>query len=117
MSAPINHVTLRQLAAEHLRENGELYSPFIGVEFPSTEFDEYCNKVEDVVGAVWGGELEVSALSTRLEMPVWIYEVDKPILKMGEQFESSMCAPLKITYHRHYYSLGEHYNSVDDASK
>jgi OTU domain-containing protein 6 len=116
MATPINHVSLRQLAADHLRANADQYAPFIGVDYPSTEFDDYCTKVEDVAGAVWGGELEVSALSSRLEMPVWVYEVDKPILKMGENFESCACAPLKITYHRHYYSLGEHYNSVDDLA-
>lgn len=86
------------------------------MESGTKEFEDYCRLVEDATGAEWGGHLEASALSACLEMPIWVYEVDKPIVKMGEEFESSVCRPLRVTYHRHYYSLGEHYNSVMDVT-
>ena len=31
---------------------------------------------------------------------------------MGDQFGNEEKAPLQLSYHRHAYGLGEHYNSV-----
>jgi hypothetical protein len=74
--------------------------------------------------------------ATYLQVPIVVHSADAPELKMGEEFERD---PLQLTYvaadpllfvcslslvhappyattigrfHRHYYALGEHYNSV-----
>jgi hypothetical protein len=31
---------------------------------------------------------------------------------MGEQFEAEGRTPVRVSFHQHYYALGEHYNSV-----
>ena len=105
---------LRLRAAQHLREHADEFAPFIGVDPGSSEFDQYCHKVESVIDAEWGGQVEIRALSASLERQIHIYDSTTPLLVMGEDFSDKY--PLKVTYHRHYYSLGEHYNSVERIS-
>ena len=59
-----------------------------------------------------GGQVEIMALCASLRRPIWIYCSDRvqPIIKMGEPYGD--LNPLRISYHKHYYTLGEHYNSV-----
>jgi hypothetical protein len=47
-----------------------------------------------------------------------IFSADSPVLKMGDE-EGKKCSnvPLKLAYHRHFYALGEHYNSVAPVVK
>jgi len=92
-----------------LRAHADDFSPFLGLEAGSPEFLEYCAKVESVAGAEWGGQVELRALAACLERQIHVYDSTAPLLVMGEEFTGP---PLKVTYHRHYYSLGEHYNSV-----
>ena len=63
--------------------------------------------------AEWGGQIELRALAVCLERQIHIYDASTGVLVMGEQFDAFNA--LKVTYHRHYYSLGEHYNSVERA--
>lgn len=85
---------------------------YVGLE--GDEFEQYCNKVASYDGAEWGGQVEIQALCACLQRSIWIYSADThaPILKMGSFDE---CPPLRISYHRQYYALGEHYNSVTDT--
>jgi hypothetical protein len=39
-----------------------------------------------------------------------VHEADKQPVNMGEEFAAD--AVIHLSYHRHAYSLGEHYNSV-----
>ena len=85
-------------------------------------FDLYCRKMEDSSGVEWGGQLEIRAISDVLHIPVYIYDANAPVLKMGEEYlytnssggDSSdiVNRVINLTFHRHYYSLGEHYNSA-----
>ena len=85
--------------------------------------------MEDSSGVEWGGQLEIRAISDILHIPVYIYDANAPVLKMGEEYlytnntgssnsdsssDSSDIAKrvINLTFHRHYYSLGEHYNSA-----
>lgn len=73
-------------------------------------YKAYCDAVESEKSAVWGGQTELSALAASLDVCIWVYEMGVPVLKMGEgEIKGS---PLRVSYHRHYYALGEHYNSV-----
>lgn len=93
-----------------MRSYPDRYAPFIDLEGDGNDYQLYCDKVESSIDAIWGGHVEVSAICAQLQITIWIYEADKPIIRMGEEYNTT--PPLKIAYHRHYYSLGEHYNSV-----
>ena len=59
--------------------------------------------------AVWGGECELKAISTVLKSPIQIYQASGPLRVIGEGYTDD---PLMLSYHRHEFSLGEHYNAV-----
>jgi OTU domain-containing protein 6 len=109
----LDFVGLRQLAASTIREAEADFAPFLGIEAGSVEFSEYIRKVESVQDAEWGGQLELRAMATGLRRPIWVYDSSAPVLKMGEEFSCTEEPPIKVVYHRHYLSLGEHYNSVE----
>ena len=76
----------------------------------------YCQllptKVEKT--AEWGGQLELRALCHVLQTPIVVYSsTQKPVTMDGAGFTQGKA--LKLTYHEHYYTLGEHYNSVEPA--
>jgi OTU domain-containing protein 6 len=74
-------------------------------------------------GAEWGGQFEIQALSKSLKKQIHIIQAlskslkkqihiiqaNSPLLKIGEEF---LGEPLRISYHKHAFGLGEHYNSV-----
>jgi len=60
LSSSHTFVTLRKEAADYMRAHQEDFAPFLGLE--GLEYLSYCDKVADVAGAEWGGQLEVRAL-------------------------------------------------------
>eukprot|EP00794_Sanderia_malayensis_P019247 gene19247-21175_t len=106
--------TLRSMTASQMRDRKDEFLPFMvhastGEPYTSDEFYEYC---EDLEGTnAWGGHLEIQALSKALKVTVEIFQANSPVLKIGEDF-SDDSNTIRISYHRHAYGLGEHYNSV-----
>lgn len=104
---------LRKNVANYVRQNKEDFMPFM--TNPDTfemltneEFEEYCDKIENT--KVWGGQLEIRALSNCLKCSITVIQATGPgSIDQGTEFEGP---PLIITYHRHMYRLGEHYNST-----
>ncbi|XP_013168380.1 PREDICTED: OTU domain-containing protein 6B-like [Papilio xuthus] len=104
---------LRKQTSNYIRENKEDFMPFLS--HPETcdmltdgEFEEYCEKI--VNSKVWGGQIEIRALSNNLKCPISIIQATGPSsIEQGEEFEGPS---LVITYHRHMYRLGAHYNST-----
>ncbi|KAF9809470.1 hypothetical protein SFRURICE_020767 [Spodoptera frugiperda] len=104
---------LRESAAKYIRQHKGDFLPFM--THPDTfemltdeDFEEYCDKLENT--KVWGGQLEVRALSNSLQCPITIIQATGPgSIDQGDEYEKP---PLIITYHRHMYGLGEHYNST-----
>ena len=76
-------------------------------------FRNYCARVEST--ADWGGHAELLALVHVLSKPIYVHSMDAPVLVMGEEYVGS-ALPLQVTYHKHQYALGEHYNSTAEAS-
>lgn len=109
---------LRKNVANYIREHKDDFIPFMSN--PDTfemltddEFEEYCSKIENT--KVWGGQLEIRALSNFLKCPISVLQASGPnSIDQGTEFEGT---PLVITYHRHMYRLGEHYNSTVHTSK
>lgn len=105
----VDYSQVRLIAANELRRLPEEYAPFVGVDPADDAFINYCDIVESAEKAEWGGQLELRAISTAMRRPIWVYSADAPLLKIGEEHND---APLRVSFHRHFYSLGEHYNAV-----
>ena len=57
----------------------------------------------------WGGQVELLALSSVLQRPIEVLQAEGAPMVVGEHLNTTR---LLLTYHRHAYGLGEHYNSV-----
>ena len=105
-------MALRAMAAAHMRAHADDFAPFLGMLPDDPEYAVYCDKVASVADAEWGGQLEIRALCFCLGRKMEVYAADSPVLTMGEEAATDGRPPLKLAFHRHYYALGEHYNSV-----
>lgn len=104
---------LRSKVSLYIRENKDDFMPFMSNPvtcdmLSDIEFEDYCDKIRDT--KVWGGQLEIRALSNLLKCPIYVIQATGPeIIEQGNEFGGPA---LFITYHRHMYQLGEHYNST-----
>ena len=85
---------------------------------PAT-YEEYVNNIRSHSKCTWGGQLELRALSEGLKCPIVVFSADGPTLTMGEEYAQSSDdndwgkkKVMLLSFHRHYYALGEHYNSI-----
>lgn len=103
------HEEVRALCAKSLRCRSEDYGPFAELK-DGEDFEGYCSRVQH--SADWGGHLELRALADELGVRIMVHRADEaePLI-MG----ATEGVPLQVAYHRHYYTLGEHYNSVVPA--
>ncbi|XP_045767343.1 deubiquitinase OTUD6B [Maniola jurtina] len=105
---------LRKDVATHIRQNKDEFMLFMchpdtGFNLTDVEFEEYCNKITNT--KEWGGDIEIRALSNCLKCPITVIQATGPVaIEQGTEFSGP---PLIITYHRHIFSLGEHYNSTE----
>lgn len=133
---PPDHATLRKSAADHIRLHPSDFGPFLPYE-PEDGYPEgvapppaavqaavnaYC--VRMARPGIWGGHPELRALATALLTPITIHESGAPpvvIFPMtdddvraggGDMRRRDSSEALQLSFHRHYYALGEHYNSV-----
>ena len=88
-----------------------LSDPGTGEPLSEDGFEDYCEKVAK--STTWGGQLEIRALANEFGTPIEIIQADGPVINVGGQ-EYGSESPLILSYHRHFYRLGEHYNSVVD---
>lgn len=99
--------TTRQVAASYMFHNSDDFSPFL--EEPLGEYVETVRNTGE-----WGGHLEILALAKA-------YSVDIKVLQGDGRVETVSCGtenakpPLWLSYYRHSYGLGEHYNSLRQA--
>jgi OTU domain-containing protein 6 len=130
-----NYQTIRARCADQLQQHPDEYMHFAELhnddnnnhETATTTvaaFTEYCERVRS--GSDWGGHLELRALATALQRPIHIYSVAAQgcvIVEPEEQAntttttitssaDAAMLQPIRLSYHVHYYALGEHYNEV-----
>lgn len=104
---------LRRKAADYIRNNKDDFLPFMSNPdsldmLTEEEFEDYCDKIDKT--KVWGGQLEIRALSNLLKCPITVIQATGPdSIEQGSEYKEPA---LTITYHRHMYSLGEHYNST-----
>lgn len=108
--------SLRQRAADELLEHQDEYQPFM--TDPQTDdmytdegYEQYCRLVSDT--PAWGSMTEVAALSAVLERSIEVVQAEGAPVVLGPGRPGQ---PLLISYHRHMYGLGEHYNSTRAAT-
>ena len=103
------HLLLRAMCVEMLRQRRAEFEPFMTLGEES--FESYCNKVGKT--AEWGGQLELRALAQALQETIVVVSATADDVVMGEEFSAAgRDRALTISFHQHYFSLGEHYNST-----
>ncbi|XP_024032028.1 LOW QUALITY PROTEIN: OTU domain-containing protein 6B [Morus notabilis] len=126
-SSPYSYQELREMVAAYMRKHTSDFLPFFlsenAVEDGSDDslaerFESYCKEVEST--AAWGGQLELQALTHCLRKHIMIFSGSFPDVEMGKkrkEYKSngetgSSNSSIRLSYHRHAFGLGEHYNSV-----
>lgn len=121
-SSPYNFQQLREMVASYMRDNAAEFLPFFSSEsegesddYLKEKFENYCREVEST--AVWGGQLELGALTHCLQKHIMIFSGSFPNVEMGKEYKSDdgngpLSSSIMLSYHRHAFGLGEHYNSV-----
>ncbi|CAB4434281.1 unnamed protein product [Rhizophagus irregularis] len=105
---------LRRKAAAYMREHSDEFIPFLpttqdGELCSAEQFSKYCDDLENT--AVWGGQLEILAISKSLKLPVHVVQMNSPLLKISDDtFPNTK--PIIILFHQYMYGLGSHYNSL-----
>lgn len=51
-------------------------------------------------------------MSHVLKRPLEVIQAKGPVVLAGAEYKDNGLPPITLTYHRHMYGLGEHYNSV-----
>ncbi|XP_036317835.1 deubiquitinase OTUD6B [Rhagoletis pomonella] len=109
---------LRNETANYIRAHKDalvcyMTNPKTGDLLTDMEFEQYCEALQTT--PAWGGQIELKALSSILKVPIEVLQAEGPPTVLGaDEFAGPN---LLITYHRHMYSLGEHYNSTVPISQ
>lgn len=93
-----------------LEQNEDEFAPFVEFSDEVTSYQQYVDRVRS--SSDWGGHLELRALSMGLSRGIVVYSATQPKLVLGDESDSAVL----LSYHLHYYSLGEHYNQVVPAN-
>ena len=108
-----DHLSCRREIAAHIRSHPNDFVPFLA-ESGATDLAAYCETIES--SNEWGGQLEITALAHSRKACITVFSADAPPLLTGEEYKALGGPCIELAYHRHYYGLGEHYNSVRRAS-
>ena len=140
-SAPAEHAFFRRRAADYILKHSSEFAPYLPYEKSDAYPDDsdarngtaleaatraavakYCARMADT--SCWGGHPEIRALACSLGLPIELFMAGSPPVEFtpeGAELRGAAgdtaaawpdSAKLRLTYHRHYYALGEHYNSV-----
>lgn len=109
LSPKMAYKATRHVAASYIAANPDDFVPFL-----AGPLDTYVQTIRET--GEWGGHLELLALARA-------YVVDINVLQADGKVETIECGsggetkPLWLAYYRHSYGLGEHYNSLRQASR
>lgn len=103
--------SLRKTAADYIRANrDELICYMTSAKsddiMSPEEFNDYCSETEKT--KAWGSQIEIQALSNSLNVQIEVLQASGVPAISGSDFKPR----LVVTYHRHFFGLGEHYNST-----
>lgn len=103
--------TMRTKAAAYIRSHADDFTPFLFDETTGNliDVDKYCDELEST--AMWGGDIEIKALSHVFNTPIKVFFASQPVMTVSEELPGE---PLFIAYYTKIYGLGAHYNSLRD---
>lgn len=111
MDQDFDYSQIRSMCADELGAKREDYEPFADLsDMKVDNFDDYVEKVRD--SNEWGGHLELRALSHKLNKTIVVYSTEGPLEIKVEGQDDDEENVIRLSFHRNYYALGEHYNSV-----
>ncbi|XP_015608836.1 OTU domain-containing protein 6B [Cephus cinctus] len=110
---PLGLHDLRLKTAVYLRENMDDFLPFMSNPdsndlLSPDQYEKYCNDVANT--STWGSAIELQVLSRVLKLPIEVIQATGAPYIIGGEFTNEK--KVTLTYHRHMYELGAHYNSV-----
>jgi len=114
-----DYTNMRVVCADQLMKGREEYEPFTNLtEYNVNSYEEYVGKVRG--SSEWGGHVELRALSTALQKTIVVYSAESsPLFITNDDGGANDAAAddddnnvIRLSFHRKYYALGEHYNSV-----
>ena len=109
-----DYTDMREICSNEFLDRREEYEPFADLaEMKVTSFEEYASKVRK--SSEWGGHLELKALAYSLKKTIVVYSTESALEIKGDGEGSGDDADddrIRLSFHRKYYALGEHYNSV-----
>lgn len=113
-----NFRELRDKTSQYMLENPDEFMPFLlndhGNLMSSQDYKNYCLQIAKT--KEWGGHLELTAISQFTNKPIHIYQAgnDTPIVIEPQKVTNKK--PMLLSFHKHLYHLGEHYNSLVKTS-
>ncbi|AFZ79773.1 hypothetical protein BEWA_026220 [Theileria equi strain WA] len=108
-----DHQALRKMVVQYLRMHRADFEHFVyGVYEDDCDdmFAFYCDKMES--DGEWGGELELRLFSDILNCRIHVHTADSESIVYGPEGATLV---LHVSFHKHAYSLGCHYNSLVTA--
>jgi OTU domain-containing protein 6 len=109
----VDYRALRTTAADFIRSHKDDFEPFlVADEYSSAkDIESYCKEIEDT--ALWGGEMEITALARAMELPVEIYSNRSKLpLVIQPPSTNQKGEVVRLAYYQHLYGLGQHYNGL-----
>ena len=95
-----NYKYYREKSIEYMKKNSDSFIPFITDDEP---FEKYIERMSE--DGVWGGNLEIYAMSMAFKFNFYIYIHERPIYILKDWNKPKK--NIMLTYHD-----GEHYNSL-----
>jgi OTU domain-containing protein 6 len=95
---------VRAKAARFISEHPTEFEPFL--EEP---IDQYTKKIQNT--AEWGGQLELQAIARAYGIEINVLQADGRVERIESGSDSETDA-IWLTYYRHSFGLGEHYNAL-----
>lgn len=105
---------LGSLCADTLLSKEDEFAPFCEYNETAPNFAAYVDRIRH--SSDWGGHLELRVLSIALQKHILVYRMQSPEpLHLQPENLPHDEDPIRLSYHLHYYALGEHYNQVVKA--
>lgn len=113
----LSHQELRDKTSEYMLDHSEKFIPFLsndkGDSMSLEEYENYCSRISKT--KEWGGHLELTAISELTKKPIHIYQAENKTPIIIEPQTKTNKRPILLSFHKHLYHLGEHYNSLIEA--
>lgn len=105
---------IRDRTSEYMIRHSDDFLPFLtndrGDLMSQTDYQNYCTRISKT--KEWGGHIELTAISQFTKKAVHIYQADHKEPIIIEPGTKSGKKPMLISFHKHLYHLGSHYNSL-----